>query len=65
VSDVPLPSDSARSLRLAAEAGACAYDDEYVALAEGLGLRFVTGDGPLARRFEHIAIHPADFAAHT
>ena len=54
--------DTSRVLRLAAESRASAYDCEYVAMAEALGVRFVTSDGRLARRFPEQATHLADFA---
>lgn len=62
VADVPSGLETARILRLTAEFGASAYDCEYVALAEALGVALVTGDGPLARRFPKRAIHLPTFA---
>jgi predicted nucleic acid-binding protein len=63
VLDAPLPGDTARILRLAENARASAYDCEYVALAEALGLAFVTGDGRLAKRFPDVAVSVTDFAS--
>jgi predicted nucleic acid-binding protein len=57
VVDVPVPADTARILRLATESGSSAYDCEYVALAESLGIRLVTGHERLARRFRSQAVH--------
>jgi predicted nucleic acid-binding protein len=63
VLDAPLPSDTVHILRLAEMTGASAYDCEYVALAQSLGLLFVTGDGLLARRFPDVAVDVTDFAS--
>ena len=63
VLDAPMPGDTARILRLSELAGASAYDCEYVALAEALGLAFVTGDGPLAKRFPDLAVSVTEFAS--
>ena len=63
VLDAPLPGDTARILRLSELAGTSAYDCEYVALAEALGLAFVTGDRRLAQRFPDIAMKLSEFAA--
>ncbi len=62
VVEVAAAPDTARILRLAGETGASAYDCEYVALAETLGVPLVTGDGPRARRFRAQAIHLLAFA---
>jgi predicted nucleic acid-binding protein len=62
VVDAPSALDTTRVLRLAVESRASAYDCEYVALAEALGVRLVTGDASLARRFQTLAIHLSAFA---
>lgn len=62
VADVPSAPDTVRILHLAIESGASAYDCEYVALAEALGVPFVTADGRLARRFKAQAIPLITFA---
>ena len=43
---------SARVLRLAATSGCSAYDCEFVALAQGLGVTMVTSDRILVARFK-------------
>jgi len=43
---------SARVLRLAATSGCCAYDCEFVALAQDLGVTMVTSDRILVTRFK-------------
>ena len=43
---------SARVLRLAATSGCSAYDCEFVALAQGLGVTMVTSDRILVTRFK-------------
>lgn len=50
-------------LRLAARSGCSAYDCEYVALAQDLGIRLVTVDHQLLRAFPLIAVTPDVFAA--
>jgi len=50
-------------LRLAARSGCSAYDCEYVALAQDLGVRLVTADRQLLGVFPSIAIAPDVFAA--
>lgn len=50
-------------LRLAARSGCSAYDCEYVALAQDLGVRLVTADHRLQRAFSSIAVSPEVFAA--
>jgi len=62
VVDAPTAGDTRRILGLAERSRASAYDCEYVALAESLGLTFVTGDGPLAKRFPEVAVRLADVA---
>ena len=48
-------------LSLAARSGCSAYDCEFVALAENLGVALVTSDGELLRAFPERAIAPATF----
>jgi predicted nucleic acid-binding protein len=48
-------------LRLATESGSSAYDCEFVALAQQLGVPLVTSDRRLAARFRPDAIHLRDF----
>ena len=49
-------------LRLADASGRSSYDAEYVKLAEDLGLRLLTTDGPVLEAFPDVAVHPRDFA---
>jgi predicted nucleic acid-binding protein len=63
VIDAPAPADTGRILTLARRARASAYDCEYVALAEGLDLALVTGDGRLAKLFPEVAVTLSDFAS--
>ncbi len=49
-------------LRLAFQSDCTAYDCEYVALAESLGVLFVTFDRKLRRAFPDRAIAPEAFA---
>jgi predicted nucleic acid-binding protein len=48
-------------LRLAAESGCTAYDCEYVALAQRLGVRLVTYDNEVLEAFPNTAMTPSDF----
>ena len=48
--------DSYRVLRLAETSGRSAYDCEFVALADHLGVRLATGDQALQRSFPGIAV---------
>lgn len=50
-------------LRLAARSGCSAYDCEFVALAEDLRVRLVTGDRQVLRAFPALAIAPEAFVA--
>lgn len=52
-----VPSDDV--LRLAADSGCSAYDCEFVALAQQLGLPLVTADQQLARAFPGTAVELA------
>lgn len=54
---------SAHVLRLAAQSGCTAYDCEFVALAQDLGLRLVTADGELIRKFPQTALSLDTFIA--
>ena len=53
--------DSREVLRLAVESGCSAYDCEFVALAQELGVPFVTSDRRLAAKFRTTAIHLREF----
>jgi predicted nucleic acid-binding protein len=55
------PPDMERALSLAVEHGASAYDAQYVALAESLGVSFVTEDKKVQRLFPDRAYSMADF----
>jgi predicted nucleic acid-binding protein len=50
-------------LSLAARSGCTAYDCEFVALAEDLRVRLVTGDRQLLRAFPALAVTPDAFIA--
>lgn len=63
VLDAPTPADTHHILALAQHTQASAYDCEYAALAESLGLPFVTADRRLARRFPEVAVTLADFVS--
>ena len=49
-------------LRVAGASGLSGYDAEYVALAEDLGVKLLTTDGPVLRAFPDVAVHPEDFS---
>lgn len=53
---------SADALRLVARTGRAAYDCEYVALADSLGVPLVTGDREVVRHFPKTAVLLEDFA---
>ncbi|MGD8404055.1 MAG: type II toxin-antitoxin system VapC family toxin [Anaerolineales bacterium] len=55
--------DSDRVLALAAHNSCTAYDCEFVALAEQLGIPLVTADKQLIKAFPNIAISLEDFVA--
>lgn len=48
-------------LHLVAASPCSAYDCEYVALAEDLGVQLVTSDREVLRHFPRVAIHPREF----
>ncbi|MFQ5656548.1 MAG: type II toxin-antitoxin system VapC family toxin [Candidatus Methylomirabilales bacterium] len=50
-------------LQLAAESGCSAYDCEYVALAQDLGISLVTADRRILAAFPSTAVSPDVFAA--
>ncbi|HEU5260767.1 MAG TPA: type II toxin-antitoxin system VapC family toxin [Gemmatimonadales bacterium] len=54
--------DSPLVLRLAAASACSAYDCEFVALAQDLGVPLVTGDRRLRARFARTAVSLRDFA---
>jgi predicted nucleic acid-binding protein len=56
VTEPDFPVDTAKVLALAGTSGASAYDCEFVALAEELGVPLVTADRRLAERFPAIAV---------
>ncbi len=62
VVDARLPADTAKVLALAGASGASAYDCEFVALAQELGIRLVTADRRLAGRFRSVAVELESFA---
>jgi predicted nucleic acid-binding protein len=53
--------DSARVLALAAQSGCSAYDCEFVALAEDLGVPLVTADEQLLAKFKSTAVSMRKF----
>jgi predicted nucleic acid-binding protein len=52
---------SSQVLDLAAASGCSAYDCEFVALAQNLGVRLVTADKPLLKQFPGVAVALDDF----
>jgi len=54
---------SSRVLQLAADSGCSAYDCEFVALAELLGVRLVTSDSGVVQSFPNIAATPEAFTS--
>ncbi|HSM57971.1 MAG TPA: type II toxin-antitoxin system VapC family toxin [Candidatus Sulfomarinibacteraceae bacterium] len=54
---------SATVLRLAALSGCSAYDCEFVALAQDFGIKLVTEDGELIRKFPETALSLDAFVA--
>ena len=61
VTEPDFPVDTARVLALAGASGASAYDCEFVALAEELGVPLVTADRRLAERFSAVAVELGRF----
>lgn len=55
--------DSPTVLRLAARSGCSAYECEFVALAQGVGVPLVTADRKVLAAFPGLAVSPADFCA--
>jgi predicted nucleic acid-binding protein len=55
--------DSARVLRLAADSGCSAYDCEFVALAQDLGVPLVTSDRGLIEKFKPLVVSMSAFCA--
>ena len=53
--------DSARVMRLVADSNASAYDCEFVALAQALGVVLVTWDRRIRREFPDVAVSPEAF----
>lgn len=54
---------SQQVLPLAAESGCSAYDCEFVALAQDLGVTFVTADRQVRAAFPSVAVSPEAFIA--
>lgn len=54
--------DSARVLELACTTGLSAYDCEYVAVAESLGVNVVTSDDRVVHTFPGLAVALEEFA---
>jgi predicted nucleic acid-binding protein len=54
-----------RVLQLVTSSPCSAYDLEYVALAEELGVRLVTADRQVLRHFSQVAVSPGDFVNHS
>jgi predicted nucleic acid-binding protein len=55
--------DSSRILRLAAGSGCSAYDCEFVALAQDLGVPLVTSDRTLIEKFKPLVVSMRTFCA--
>lgn len=54
-------TESAEILRLAHASGCTAYDCEFVALAQKLGVSLVTADSQVLKAFPGTALSPQDF----
>jgi predicted nucleic acid-binding protein len=63
VADREYQADAARVLRLVAGSRCSAYDCEFVAVAQALGVPLVTADRRLAAEFPETAITLDDFTA--
>ena len=61
LSDKEHAVDSARVMRLVADSALSAYDCEFVALAQKLGVVLVTWDRRVRREFPEIAVSPDAF----
>jgi predicted nucleic acid-binding protein len=55
--------DSSRILRLAADSGCSAYDCEFVALAQDLGVPLVTSDHALIAKFKPTVVSMGTFCS--
>jgi predicted nucleic acid-binding protein len=55
--------ESSRILRLAASSGCSAYDCEFVALAQNLGVPLVTSDRELIAKFKPTVVSMAEFCS--
>jgi predicted nucleic acid-binding protein len=55
LTDCELPVDMRKALRASTQFGISAYDAQYIALAQSLGVRCVTEDRRLARAFPDVA----------
>ena len=55
--------DSSRVLRLAADSGCSAYDCEFVALAQDLGVPLVTSDSALIAKFKPTVVSMRAFCS--
>jgi predicted nucleic acid-binding protein len=53
--------NSTQVLQLVQNCGCSAYDCEFVALADDLGVRLVSFDRQICREFSGIAVHPKQF----
>ena len=53
--------NSTQVLQLVQNSGCSAYDCEFVALADDLGVRLVSFDKQICREFSGIAVHPKQF----
>ena len=56
-----IPDSSNRVLELAAASSCTAYDCEFVALAQELGMKLVTLDKKILARFPETAVEPGEF----
>lgn len=63
IAEPDFPVDTAKILALAGISGASAYDCEFVALAQDLGVPLVTADRRLAERFPAVAVELRRFGS--